>query len=177
MRASSRRLLLTLALGLPCAACSSPSAPAQEPTWPDGGVPDPGTGHQVDIAFDNVPPNDTPDQATPLGTSTMADVTVWITGNAIGGKGNEANYFVFRSGPAAGQFAFNGCFTKPIASMDVNLWKVVEAKVLTPPVATWTATLDDAGMGCLDNEGAKLEASTVYLFGLTATGGAGTYAL
>ncbi len=171
MRASLRHLLHLLAL--PCLGCGGPSTPT-----PTGGIPDPGTGNQVDLAFDNVPPNDTPDQATPLGTSTLADVTVWMGNNHIGGEGNAANYFVFRSAPTPGKFAFNGCYTPPITGLTARLWKVVDARAEDPPVATWKSAKDgDAGTGCLTNESAALEAGTVYLYGLTALGGAGTYSL
>src|ERR1700678_1519715 len=108
MSPSSRRALLTLGVCLLTAACGGSPAPA-----PSDGIPDPGPGNEVDFDFTNVPPNDTPDQATPLGTSTMADVTVWIVSNDIGGSADPANYFVFRSGPAAGQFAFAGWFGPP----------------------------------------------------------------
>ncbi len=170
---------LFVGLGVAAGCSSSSSSPVSQtyPPWPDGGIPDPGTGNQVDVAFASVPPNDTPDTATPLGTSTTGDVTVWITGNAIGGPGNASNYFVFRSGPSAGQFAFDGCFASPITAITAGLWKVVAAKQQQPPVATWTSVPEGNGMGCLSNEVAMLEPDTVYLYGLTATGGAGQYAL
>ncbi len=171
-------LALGLSLGIVGCGSSSSSSQTTYPSWPDGGIPDPGPGSQVNVAFASVPPNDTPDTATPLGTSTTADVVVWITGNAIGGPGNASNYFVFRSGPTAGQFSFDGCFGLPITGMTGGLWKVLDAKQQLPPVATWKSTGDgDAGMGCLSNAVAALEPSTGYLFGLTATGGAGEYAL
>jgi hypothetical protein len=167
---------LALALSVACGSSSS-SSPTTYPPWPSGGIPDPGPGNQVNVAFDSVPPNDTPDTATPLGTSTTADIVVWITGNQIGGPGNASNYFVFRSGAAAGQFSFDGCFGSPITGMTAGLWKVVDAKQQLPPVATWQSTSDGAGSGCLTNAVASLDANTAYLFGLTATGGAGEYAL
>jgi hypothetical protein len=170
------RLLLLLAPALAALACSSPASPPLGP-WPDGGVPNPGEGHQVDIAFDNLFPNDTPDLATPLGTSIESDVTVWIGDNVIGGMGNEANYFVFRTGPSSGTFAFDGCFTSPITAMTATFSTVVEANVILPPVATWTTQAGDASGGCLNNASAPMDANTVYLFGLTAVGGPGTYSL
>jgi hypothetical protein len=166
---------LSLCLACGSSSSSSPSSPPGHIVPPRDAsldIPGPGPGNQVDIAFTSVPPNDTPDQATPLGTSTTASVTVWITSNAIGGSSNPANYFVFRSGPAAGQFSFDGCFGPPITSMTAGLWKVVDAQVVLPPVATWASV-----QGCLSNAVASLEANTVYLYGLTATGGAGQYAL
>jgi hypothetical protein len=163
---------LTLGVCLLSAACGCSSMPPAPPT-PSDGIPDPGPGNEVDFDFTSVPPNDTPDQATPLGTATTADVTVWIVGNDIGGSANPANYFVFRSGPAAGQFAFDGCFGPPITSLTAELSQVVDAQQKLPPLATWTSTPD----GCLSNATAPIEAATVYLFGLTATGGAGSYAL
>jgi hypothetical protein len=177
MRAFALGLLLVLGSTVSCS--SSSSSPASPPLgpWPAGGVPNPGPGNQVDTAFNNVSPNDTPGQATPLGTSTLADVAVWIGNNAIGGPGNASNYFVFRTSPAAGTFGFDGCFTSPITSLDASLWKVVEAQPIMPAVASWSATASDGGPGCLSSDTAPLEASTVYLYGLTATGGAGTYSL
>jgi len=172
----SSLLCVSLTVGLSAAlacgslACSTPSTPLGP--WPDGGVPNPGPGDQVDIAFNNTPSNGTPDQATALGTSTMDGVTVWIGENTIGGAGNESNYFVFRAGTEGGPFAFDGCFGSPITSMTGSFWEVVEAKQVTPPVATWSATA-----GCFSNATAMMEPNTVYLFGLTATGGPGTYSL
>jgi hypothetical protein len=162
-----RRAPLLLGVCLLSAACGSSPAP------PSDGIPDPGPGNEVDDDFDSVSPNDTPDQATPLGTSTTADVVVWIVSNDIGGSAGPANYFVFRSGPAAGQFAFDGCFEPPVTSLTAGLWQVVDAQQKLPPVATWTSAAD----GCLSNATAPIEASTVYLFGVTATGGAGSYSL
>jgi hypothetical protein len=167
-----RAFVVGLVLGFLGLACGGPA-----PTAPLG-ILDPGPGHQVDVAFTNAPPNDTPETATPLGTSTTANVTVWITGNAIGGASNPSNYFVFRSGPSAGTFAFDGCFAPPITGMTGGLWRVVDGKQQLPAVATWNSTGDgDAGRGCLANESAAMTANTIYLFGLTATGGAGQYAL
>jgi hypothetical protein len=170
--------------GLSLLACgSSSSSPSSPPGHivppPDASldIPDPGSGNQVDVAFNSVPPNDTPDKATPLGTSTTADVTVWITSNAIGGSSNPANYFVFRSGPSAGQFSFDGCFGPPITSMTAGLWKVADAQLVLPPVATWASVGDSSAGGCLSNAVAALDANTVYVWGLTATGGAGQYSL
>jgi hypothetical protein len=141
------------------------------------GIPDPGPGHQVDINFDNVPPNDTPQKATRLGTSSTGDVTVWITDNSIGGKDNESNYFVFRSGPQAGVFLFTGCFSPPLTGMTGTLWKVEGGTARLPPVESANSTADGPTLQCLDFDQPVLEPNTVYLFGLTATGGAGTYAL
>jgi hypothetical protein len=147
-------------------------------TFVDGAsVPDPGSGNQVDIAFKQLFPDDTPGQATPLGTSTMSDVTVWITDNMIGGTGNASNYFVFRSGPATGTFIFRGCFDSPITGMTAGLWRVVDGKQQTPPVGTATSTPDGPTMQCLVFDQSVLAPDTVYLFGLTATGGAGLYSL
>jgi hypothetical protein len=169
MRSSVQGVPLALVSCLACAACSPPLGPL-----------DPGPGNQVDVAFASEPPNGTPAQATPLGTSTTGNVTVWVTSNAIGGS-DPSNYFVFRSGPTPGEFAFDGCFGAPLTSLTAGLWKVVDVKPETPqqqepPVAMWTSEVE-GGTGCFSNATAPLEAGTVYLFGLTATGGAGFYSL
>jgi hypothetical protein len=129
------------------------------------------------MSFDGVSPNDTPDRATPLGTSTTADITVWITNNAIGGADNASNYFVFRSAPMSGTFIFRGCFAPPLTGMTASLWKVKDAKQELPPVATQASAPDGPKSACLTFDQTVLEPGTVYLFGLTATGGAGLYSL
>jgi hypothetical protein len=136
----------------------------------DGGIPDPGVGNQVDIAFVDLEPNDTPEQATPLGVSQLADLYPWVTGNKIGGARDAADYFVFQSASTAGEFEFDMCFMTPITGMTASLWKVVCGVQQTPPIGTWTITTT-----CTTNFAVPLEASTVYLFGVFATGGAGTY--
>ena len=163
------RAVVLLGLALASFGCGSPGS---APLDLDAGVLNPGPGNQVDIAFVNDAQNDTPDRATPLGTSTTNDVTVWGGENNIGGS-TSANYFVFRSGPGAGQFAFDGCFTAPVTSMTAALWKVVDQKQVEPALATWATGSDD----CFASSSAPIEGSTVYLFGLTATGGAGSYSL
>jgi hypothetical protein len=141
-------------------------------------IPDPGAGDAVDVAFQSVAPNDTPEDATPLGTSTMGDVTVWATNNTIGGPGNESNYFVFRSGPTSGTFLFRGCFGAPLTGMTATLWQVVDGTEQLPPVGTQSADVDNDGAeACLNFDQAVLAPNTVYLFGLTATGEAGLYSL
>jgi hypothetical protein len=141
-------------------------------------IPDPGAGDAVDVAFQSVAPNDTPEDATPLGTSTMGDVTVWATNNTIGGPGNESNYFVFRTGPTSGTFLFRGCFGAPLTGMTATLWQVVNGTEQLPPVGTQSADVDnDAAEACLNFDQAVLAPNTVYLFGLTATGEAGLYSL
>jgi hypothetical protein len=138
-----------------------------------GGIPDPGTSDQVDQDFTDVEPNDTPSQATPLGVAAAGDVNVWVNGNSIGGSSNTDDYFVFKSAATAGAFTFNICFTAPTTGMTATLWKVEDAAAQMPPVGTWTSSST-----CVTGPpaGAPLVASTVYLFGLSATGGAGTYA-
>ncbi len=131
---------------------------------------DPGGGNQVDVAFNDQEPNDTPEQATPLGVSSMADVTVWVGENAVGGPENPADYFVFESSGSPGTFAFNMCFTPAITGLTASLWKVVDEKQQTPPIATWTLSSN-----CDTSESAPMDANTVYLFGVLATGGAGFY--
>ena len=136
------------------------------------GIPAAGTNDQVDCDFLDVEPNNTPQQATPLGTAMSGDIAVWVNGNNIGGS-NTADYFVFETAPEAGTFSFDICFAAPVTGMTATLWKVEGGAEQTPPVGTW-----NSAMGCVTDMAmaAPLEASTEYLFGLTATGGAGSYA-
>jgi hypothetical protein len=136
-----------------------------------GGITDPGTSNGVDNNFGDVEPNDTPQQATPLGVGMAAGVYVWVNANSIGGS-DSSDYFVFRTGAMPGPFSFDICYMAPTTGMTATLWKVVSGKEQTPPVGTWTGTT-----GCVLDTMAPpmLEASTEYLFGLTATGGAGMY--
>ena len=54
------------------------------------------------------------------------------------------------------------------------LWKVANAEQVLPPIHTWTSS---GGMCVMSGAmgDAPLVANTVYLFGVTATGGAGMY--
>ncbi len=136
-----------------------------------GAIPDPGTGHGVDGDFADVEPNDTPSQATPLGIAASSTVRVWVTNNSIGGS-DTADYFVFKSGAAAGTFSFDMCFSGSIGGLTATLWTVSNGQMVTPPVGTWMSAgtcVVSSGMG------APLAANTTYLFGVTATGGAGMY--
>ena len=74
---------------------------------------DPGDSDQVDVGFVDVEPNNTPDEATPLGVASGPDVTVWVGDNEIGGSGNPADYFVFRTSSQPGLFQFDMCYTPP----------------------------------------------------------------
>jgi hypothetical protein len=157
--------------------CGSGSTPGHN----EGGVgvPDPGPGNEVDTDFNNpaTGTNDTPETATPLGTSTTPDVTVWVGDNQIGQANHKSNYFVFRSGPASGTFLFRGCFSSPLEGLTASLWKVKNGEELLPAVETQSSTADGKNLQCLDFDQPVLEANTVYLFGLTATKGAGLYSL
>jgi hypothetical protein len=125
----------------------------------------------VDNDFTDVEPNDTPQEATPLGVAANGSVNVWVGGNTIGGS-NLADYFVFESAAAAGAFTFDICFSAPTTGMTATLWTVAGGKEQLPPVGTWTSTGT-----CVTNMGTTtpLVASTEYLFGLTATGGSSMY--
>jgi hypothetical protein len=135
-------------------------------------VPDPGTGTQINVDWTDVEPNDTPGQATPLGVAT-GDIYMWVGGNNAGGS-NTADYFVFKSasGPDAGQFSFDMCYSTPITGMNANLWKVSGGMQQQPAVATWMGNTS-----CVTDMGApvSLLPNTVYLFGVTISGGSGTY--
>jgi len=145
-----------------------------------GNIPDPGNSDAIDQNIASVEPNDTPAQATPLGTAKAGDIRGWINGIQIGG-GDNADYFVFRSGPMAGQFTFDICWSGNVTSMTAELWKVVNGQQVLPSIHQWTATSMmgvGGNMGCVMTAAsgdAPLEANPVYLFGVTATGGAGMY--
>jgi hypothetical protein len=152
-----------------------PTCPALEGSGGGAGdIPSPGPGSAVDTAFAYVEPNITPQEATPLGTSLNprgdGSVIPWVPQNAIGGAANPANYFVFRTSPEAGELKFDMCYQTPVTSLTASLWKVVDAKQQKAPLATWSIPTS-----CEDSFSAPLEACTVYLFGLLATGGAGSY--
>jgi len=131
---------------------------------------DPGTGNQVNVDFVDVEPNNTPEQATPLGVANSSDLVIWLAGDEIGGEDDPADYFVFRSASASGELQFNMCYAPPITGMTATLWKVVDAKQQMPPIQSWTISTT-----CETSFSAPLEASTVYLFGVEATGGPGLY--
>jgi hypothetical protein len=137
-------------------------------------VPAPGTVDNVDNDFKSVEPNDTPAQATPLGIALGPDISTWVSGDTIGGT-DSSDYFVFESGPMAGQFTLGQsglCYTAGITQLSASLWKVSGGMQVLPPVKTWTSTTM-----CLTSApgDAPIEASTTYLLGVTATGASGTY--
>jgi hypothetical protein len=165
------------AAGMDSATGMDSTAVAMDSSMPTGGdamsgpVPAPGSVDNVDNNFGDVEPNNTPSEATPLGTAMGADVNVWVNGNNIGGPGNPADYFVFGTSAMAGQFTFDICFAAPTTAMTATLWMVVNSVEQQPPVGSWTSSST-----CVtDMTPAPLEASSVYLFALTATGGAGMY--
>jgi hypothetical protein len=136
-----------------------------------GNIPDPGTTDGVDNNWGSVQPNNTPAQATPLGTAVSGNIYTWVNTNAIGG-GDSANYFVFRTSADAGTLSFDFCFTPSITAMTATLWQVSNSQEVQPPVGSWQST----GTCVTNTPGlTAIQANTVYLFGLTATGDAGTY--
>ena len=138
-------------------------------------VPDPGAGSAVDQDFTSMEPNDTPAQATPLGVAKGPDITVWVGGNKTGG-GDTVDYFVFKSGPSAGQFSLGMggmCWMGAVTNLTATLWKVANGQQVMPSIHQWTGN----GTCVKSMPGdAPVEANTVYLLGVTASGGAGTYA-
>ncbi len=137
-----------------------------------GAIPAAGTSDQVDNNFGDVEPNNTPSQATPLGTA-VASVYTWVSGNTIGGS-DTADYFVFDSSAAGGMFTLGAsglCYTGSITSLTATLWKVAAGQEVLPPVGTWTSSTGSCTSGT-----ATLEASTEYLLEVTAAGGTGMYA-
>ena len=155
---------------LPPADSALAEADATSAPPPDGGIPAPGPGDLVDVSFTSVAPNATPGEATPLGTSALADLVVWVGSNPIGGPDGAASYFVFQSAPDASLFEFNMCFGGAVTAMTASLWLVQDGAQVLPSVATWTVTGT-----CLQNFATPLDPNTTYLFGVEATGGPGTY--
>jgi hypothetical protein len=137
------------------------------------GIPPAGTNDQVDCDFLDIEPNNTPQEATPLGTS-MGNINVWVNGNDIGGPGNTADYLVFNTPAQSVAFTFNICIS-PSVPFGATLWAVVDGAEQLPPLGSWNGSA-----GCVSNTSppgatTPLAANTEYLFGLTATGGAGNY--
>jgi hypothetical protein len=138
-----------------------------------GSIPDPGAGNMVDSNFGDVEPNDTPAQATPLGTSAQSMLYLWVSNNTGGGT-DTADYYVFKTGPTAGTFSlgFSGlCWSGGITGIDATLWKVAGGQQVLPPVDTWMSTTSCTPPSTTPN----VEANTVYLLGLDIHGGAGMY--
>lgn len=137
-------------------------------------IPDPGGGTMVDNDFKNVEPNDSPGQATPLGTAKGPDVMVWVNNNSTGGA-DTTDYFVFKSGPMAGQFTLGMsglCWKGGITGLTATLWKVANGQQVMPPIHSWVGVNN-----CVNSTkgDAPVDAGTVYLLGVTATGAAGMY--
>jgi len=89
-------------------------------------VADPGPGGAIDNNLDDVEPNDSPAMATPLGTAAGLSIYTWVNGDSSGGT-DAADYFVFRSGPTAGEFTLGSsglCFGPPLQTLRATLWKV-----------------------------------------------------
>ena len=164
-----KRIVLLLFLG----GCGSPSG-GPNPNPGGGSVADPGPGSGVDDNFGSVEPNDTPAEATPLGTSKgTGDVHVWVTKDLLT-AGDDTDYFVFKSAPMAGQFTFNICWSGAITAMTATLWKVENGQQVMPPVHQWMGA-GSCVMSAQVGE-APLVANGEYLFGLQANaGGAGSY--
>jgi hypothetical protein len=140
-----------------------------------GAIPDPGSGDEFDNNVGDVEPNDTPEQATPLGTAAGPDLYTWVNGNSIGGT-DTADYFVFQSGPMPGEFVLGSsglCWGPPLTSLTATLWKVENAQQVMPPIHTWTNSVNNCLMSMMGD--APVEANTVYLLGVFGMGGVGTY--
>ncbi len=162
----------SMAMGQPDSAQATDSSGSSMDAMMASGIPAAGSVDNVDNNFGDVAPNQTPQQATPLGPAMGPDVNVWVNGNNIGAAGDTADYFVFQSSATAGQFTFDICFGAPITGMTASLWKVLNGTQQEPAVGTWTASTTCVTTGMTP---APLAANTEYLFGLTAQGGAGMY--
>jgi hypothetical protein len=179
-RAGAWAIALFGAVGLACCGGGDDDTAAQVDGGDnhiDGGggaVPDPGNGALVTDWLDTEP-NDTQATAVPLGTAT-ADVYTWMgfvadPPSQIGGS-DTADFYVFRSGPAASIFHSQVCWSSGTNLIDFKLSKVVGGQPVSPPLASFTS----ADTAC-ENPPADtpLEPNTVYLVELDAVAGEGPY--
>jgi hypothetical protein len=157
-------------------------APPDAVTVADGGtvhvVPDPGTG-AMPSSWPDTEPNDTPEQAVPLGVGggQIGPYIEEFTGGGHLGGGDEADYFVFRTAPAAAgasTFIAQACWDGAlnVDLLDIALYKVVDGQPLIPVIS---AATNSTACERLPMFNVPLEADTKYLFALTHVAGAGAY--
>jgi hypothetical protein len=130
-----------------------------------GVIPDPGSIDMIDSNAGSTEPNDTPSQATPLGTAGGTAITLWVSDNTFTTT-DEADYFVFNTGATTTSFSlgFGGiCADAGITNLSVSLWRVVGGHEVDPPDAMWS------GPPCLSGTTA-VSPNTEYLLGIIGTG-------
>ncbi|HTM20874.1 MAG TPA: hypothetical protein VL172_10210 [Kofleriaceae bacterium] len=137
-----------------------------------GLVPDPGNA-AIPFSWPDTEPNDTPQQAVPLGTSVNAGEATWFDGTAesgsLGGT-DRADFFVFRSSPQGGMFHAAPCWDGTAAPnlIDFYVYKVVDGHV--DSMAGSSTATDDGCENLTATADVTMEASTVYLLELRALG-------
>jgi hypothetical protein len=140
-------------------------------------VPDPGT-MRMQFAWPDTEPNDTPEQAVPLGVGSGGQIGPYIGpmggGSTLGG-GDNADYFVFRTAPVAGAtFIANVCWddTLNVNLLDLALYKVVDGQPLIPVMSSTSSNIKCEMQVPFNID---LAPDTKYLFALIHVEGAATY--
>jgi len=155
-------------------------ATALDASATDGGVehaiPDPGTG-PMSASWPDTEPNDTPEQAVPLGVGRgqIGPYVGGLAGSGHLGDGDAADYFVFRtSADLDTTFIASACWdsTLNVNLLDIFLYRVVDGKTLVP-----IASSTDTGTACdrLMPFNIPLEPNSEYLLGLVGVEGEATY--
>jgi hypothetical protein len=147
-------------------------APAPDMTHAAGTIPDPGNGNpNGTFPWPDTEPNNTPDKAVAVGTATVTETIIrpWFDSgpDAIGGT-DTADYWVFRSSPSGGTFSFDMSWSSNTNLADAALYKVVAGVQQMPAVKIWDSTSTSGESATMGVNEATLEASTVYLFEITA---------
>ena len=99
-----------------------------------------GTSDAVDDNFGDVEPNNTPSQATPLGTAARQRLYVGF-GNTIGGT-DTADYFVFEAARPEGMFTLGAsglCYTGSDHQLDRDAVEGRGGTRDSTPVGSWTS--------------------------------------
>jgi hypothetical protein len=142
-------------------------------------VPDPGAG-AIPFSWPDTEPNDSPCQASAVGTSAGAGEATWFDGTAesgsLGGT-DRKDYFVFKSSSQGGMFHNGPCWDGTAAPnlMDAYLYKVVDGQV-----DAMVGSSTDTDAACENTTGGgdvAMEANTVYLLELRAVANEGASAL
>jgi len=137
-------------------------------------VPDPGSG-AIPFSWPDTEPNDTPEQAVPLGTSVSNGEATWFDGTAESGSlggSDTADYFVFRSSSQGGVFHAGPCWDGTSAPnlMDFYVYQVVGGHVGT---MVGSAVTSDASCENIDaSADVTMQPDTVYLVELRMPGSA-----
>jgi hypothetical protein len=156
------------------------AATLDAPAGADAGVvhviPDPGTGTMA-FFWPDTEPNDTPEQAVPLGIGS-GQIGPYIgpqgTGSHLGGA-DVADYFVFRTSPAPGtSFIASACWDPAlnVNLLDIVLYQVIDGEPLVPVASS---SNPDKTCDRLEPFSIPLAPDTEYLFALIHVEGEGQY--